>query len=428
MTAGALLDERDVALLLDAHTAVMERVATGASLALVLAEVATVLERTMDGATCSILRFDPATGSLRHGAAPNLPDAYNDGIDGMSIGPSAGSCGTAAYLGEPVVAEDVQTDPRWVGFRELAAEHGLRACWSSPIKGGRGLLGTFAVYHRHPFRPTPRHEALVERVTHLAAISIEHDELTEERQARTRAEEARLAAERANAAKSAFIATLSHELRTPLQAITGFTEALQGLDLTAEQRQQALERIDVAASHILTLVDDTLDVARIEAGALRLAVAPCPLAPLVDEVLGLLAPLARERGTVLARSGSDDAVADVDRLRLRQVLLNIVGNAVRYAGRSAVVDVSVRATGPGQHEIAVRDNGPGISDEMKSRLFVPFGRPDGDARNGRSASEGGAGLGLVLARNLVELMGGTLTLQSTSGIGTTVSIWLGAQP
>lgn len=426
MTGGVVLEQRDVALLLDAHTVVMERIAAGAPLAVVLAQVATVLEQTMEGATCSILRFEQESGCLRHGAAPNLPDAYNEGIDGLAIGPSAGSCGTAAYLGEPVVAEDVRTDPRWAAFRDLAEEHGLRACWSSPIKGRRGLLGTFAVYHRHPFRPTTRDAAIVERVSHLAAISIEHGELFAEREARVRAEEERLAAERANATKSAFIATFSHELRTPLQAITGFTEALQRLDLTAERRQQALERIDVAATHILTLVNDTLDIARIEAGALRLQIGPCELTPLIDEVIGLLAPFASERNTALVRSGSAGATAGVDRLRLRQVLLNVAGNAVRYAGRAATVDVGVAMLVDGRCEIAVRDNGPGISDEMKSRLFVPFQRLESDRPGEVSLSDGGAGLGLVLARNLVELMGGTLGLESAVGKGTTVRIVLPA--
>lgn len=426
MTAPASLEQRDVALLLDAHTNVMERIAVGAPLSLVLAEVATVLERTMEGATCSILRFEPATGRLRHGAAPNLPDAYNDGIDGLAIGPSAGSCGTAAYLGEPVVAEDVRTDPRWEAFRDLAQEHGLRACWSSPIKGRRGLLGTFAVYHRHPFRPTPRDEMLVERVSHLAAISIEHDELYVERQARARAEEARLAAERANAAKSAFIATFSHELRTPLQAITGFTEALQALDLTAERRQLALERIDTAATHILTLVNDSLDIARIEAGALQLQLGPCELDSVVDEVIGLLGPLAAGRRTALARTGDGAALALVDRTRLRQVLLNVIGNAVRYAGVGARVEVSISTDGAGTCTAAVIDNGPGISDEMKARLFVPFQRLDADRPGESGVSDGGAGLGLLLARNLVELMGGTLVLESEVGVGTTVRIGLPA--
>ena len=100
--------------------------------------------------------LDPVTATLHHGAAPSLPVSYAVAIDGMSIGPDEGSCGSAAYLGTPVVAADITTDPRWAGFRDLAWPHGLRSCWSTPICGRAGTSGTFAVYHDCVHQPTPR--------------------------------------------------------------------------------------------------------------------------------------------------------------------------------------------------------------------------------------------------------------------------------
>jgi hypothetical protein len=118
---------------LDRQTAVMEEIASGTSLPDVLDSVVSALEDLMPASQCSILLLDDA-GTLRHGSAPTLPEAYSEAIDGLVPGPLAGSCGTAVYFDEPVIAVDVTTDPRWEQFRELAARYRLRACWSSPIR------------------------------------------------------------------------------------------------------------------------------------------------------------------------------------------------------------------------------------------------------------------------------------------------------
>ena len=124
----------------------------------------------------SILLLDADRQHLRHGAAPSLPDAYNAAIDGIAIGPTVGSCGTAAFRAEPVYVEDIAADPLWADFRELALGHGLRACWSTPIISSRGeLLGTFAMYYREPRAPTRSDLDLVTFVTRSAALAIERD-------------------------------------------------------------------------------------------------------------------------------------------------------------------------------------------------------------------------------------------------------------
>jgi two-component system cell cycle sensor histidine kinase PleC len=401
---------------LDRQTSVMEEIASGAPLSAVLDSVVRALEELMPASRCSVLLLDEA-GTLRHGSAPNLPVAYSAAIDGLAPGPLAGSCGTAVHLGEPVIAVDVTTDARWEAFRELAARHGLRACWSSPIRCRSHVVGTFAVYHQAPYEPDQRDDELVRRFTHLASLAVEHDQAAKEREARHAAELARQGAERANLAKSQFVTALSHELRTPLQAITGFTENLQTLDLSPDQRRTALERIELASTHILSIVDDVLDLARVEAGAMPIDVSVVDAHEVVAASLGLIQPMADRRGVVVECTGPTAKVT-ADRRRLQQVLLNLLSNAVRFSPPEGTVRIATE-TGERHGRIHVVDQGPGIPRELQARLFVPFDRLGADA--GR---EGGAGLGLVLARRLTEAMGGELGLVSTVGVGTHFTVTL----
>jgi signal transduction histidine kinase len=309
-----------------------------------------------------------------------------------------------------------------VQFRELAAQHRLRACWSSPIRCRSHVVGTFAVYHQTPYEPDQRDEELVRRFTHLASLAVEHDQASTEREARHTADLARQTAERANLAKSQFVTALSHELRTPLQAITGFTENLQTLDLSADQRRIALERIGLASAHILSIVDDVLDLARVEAGAMPIDLCEVDAHVVIAESIDLIQPLADRRGVTVERTGPPIAVR-ADRRRLQQVILNLVSNAVRFSPSNSTVCITTEASDDATSRIHVTDHGPGIPKELLARLFVPFDRLGADA--GR---EGGAGLGLVLARRLTEAMDGTLELTSVIGVGTHITVTLSTIP
>lgn len=544
------LDHADSLDLLRRQTSVLELIAAGTPLTEVLTCVVVALEELIEGSRCSILLLDPATATLHHGAAPSLPSAYSADIDGVHIGPEAGSCGAAAYLGTPVVAADIRSDVRWRRFRDVATPHGMRSCWSSPIQGRTGTVGTFAVYHDQPHRPPLRERRLVERFTHLASVAIDHAGLfgalaesenrfrrafednavgmvlagvdgrmvrvnhalrymlgrTEvellgcalddavmssagsagqlerlardragsvhyeatarhpdghtidlavaasvvsgadgvpvnlsvsllditqrraaerERRARREAEVARAAAEAASRAKSEFVAALNHELRTPLQAITGFTELLRTLDLPPDRREAALEHIGAATAHVLLMVDDLLDIAKIEAEALPIRLETVELCGLLDEVCALLASLADEHGVTLRPAvPAGRGAVRADRRRLRQVLINLVTNGVRYNHAGGWVEIGAEEfgpeeSGPGTVTVAVRDSGCGIPPEMVSRLFIPF-----DRLGAERSSEPGAGLGLVVARALAQAMGGTLEVRSAADRGTTVEVTL----
>ena len=164
---------RESAELLEGQNRVLELIAQGSPLPRILDLLLGVIQAQCPGMLCSILLLDPDGIHVRHGAAGGLPEAFIRGVDGEPIGPRAGSCGTAAFRREPVVVEDIATDPLWDDYRELAFRHDLRACWSTPIFDAQRLvLGTFAMYFRAPGRPDARHLRLIEISTHIAAIAI----------------------------------------------------------------------------------------------------------------------------------------------------------------------------------------------------------------------------------------------------------------
>lgn len=165
--------EQENANLLKGQNRVLELIGRGARLDETLDSLVRMIEAQCPGMLCSILLLDPDGRHVLHGAAPSLPDEYNRAISGEPIGPRAGSCGTAAFRAEPVVVEDIATDPLWEGYRDIALKHGLRACWSTPIFGEeRRVLGTFACYFRVLARPRERHFKLIEIATYTAAIAI----------------------------------------------------------------------------------------------------------------------------------------------------------------------------------------------------------------------------------------------------------------
>jgi two-component system cell cycle sensor histidine kinase/response regulator CckA len=162
---------------------VLEMISSGAPLADVLTVLCQMIEERSPGLSCSVLLLDPSGKCLRHGAAPSLPRGFTVALDGVVIGPHAGSCGTAAYLADTVIVTDIAVDPLWSDYRDLALSNGLRACWSTPIiSNDKKVLGTFAMYYSEPRGPSRQDLQVIERATHLAAIAIERQRAETERQ------------------------------------------------------------------------------------------------------------------------------------------------------------------------------------------------------------------------------------------------------
>ena len=177
-TGVEIEDRKRAEALLTGEKRILEMAAKGDSLAQILDSLCRLVEEQASGALASILLLEG--NRLRHGGAPSLPKAYTDAIDGVVIGPSVGSCGTAAYRGEQVIVEDIATDPLWADYREVALPHSLRACWSTPVFSSQGtVLATFAMYYREPHSPSLRDQEIIEQITHLAGVVIERRQTIE---------------------------------------------------------------------------------------------------------------------------------------------------------------------------------------------------------------------------------------------------------
>jgi signal transduction histidine kinase len=270
---------------------------------------------------------------------------------------------------------------------------------------------------------------LVAEVTAANALIAENNkkleaEIAERRRVETQLVTARDAAEVANRAKSTFLANMSHEIRTPLNGVIGFTELLGMTKLDAEQEYQ-LEHIKTSANALLDVISDVLDFSKIEAGRMEVHLREHKLRELLQPCAEIVRASAVQKSLALDVDieVSADLVVRTDSVKLRQIILNFLGNAVKFTDRGAVLFSAklLRDTvNPVQAklQLSIRDTGIGMSEETLAKLFRPFSQAD-DSSTRRF---GGTGLGLVIARELTELLGGQLTLTSKLGRGTTVTV------
>lgn len=225
---------------------------------------------------------------------------------------------------------------------------------------------------------------------------------------------AKAAAENANQAKSAFLSSMSHELRTPLNAILGFTQLLasEALPITPEKKRDFTAYISKAGKHLLVLINEVLDLAKVESGTLTLSLEPVVLAEVMLECREMIEPLANKRNIRILFPHNDSLHVVADRTRLKQVLLNLLSNAIKYnrAGGSVVIACTIPAAG--RVRITMQDTGVGLGSEQLEQLFQPFNRLGQE-----TGAEEGTGIGLVVTKRLVELMGGEIGVTSTVGIG-----------
>ncbi|MGV8910601.1 MAG: PAS domain S-box protein [Propionicimonas sp.] len=261
-------------------------------------------------------------------------------------------------------------------------------------------------------RPVPNPHGPTER----CVVTVENIDKRMEREDALRAAEA--AARTANNAKNHFLSRMSHELRTPLNAVLGFGQLLE-MQLADTEHAESVGQILHGGRHLLNLINDVLDISRIEAGEVSISREPVPVTTVVEESVALMLPLAESAGVTLgAEEGPVDCWVLADKQRLRQILLNLLSNAVKYNRADGTVWVEHHA-GETEVAITVRDDGPGIEPELQSRLFTPF-----DRLGAEGTGVEGTGIGLALARSLAELMGGSLRVDSALGRGSAFTVAL----
>jgi PAS domain S-box-containing protein len=371
----------------EAEQRVLEQIAAGSPLPAVLTQLALMIEEQAPPTIASIMLLDESGTFVRTGAAPHLPAEYNRAIENAPIGPSAGSCGTAAFLKEPVFVSDIETDPRWGAYRELARRFRLRACWSTPVlSDDRRVLGTFALYYRDPRAPSEAERELIARVTHLAGIAIHRTQLDE----RMRALSAHIEAIREDERTS-----IAREIHDELgQALTALK-----MDIAWLARQTSESDWRARLEEMSKMSDELIDVVRRISAALR---------PGVLDDLGLVAAFEWQAQEFHRRTGTTFVVhANVTDERfdrdvstgLFRIFQEALTNVARHAA-ATFVDVRLDFD-DGRLSLRMKDNGKGIPNETAARP---------------------SSLGLLGMAERARRLGGTLEIKGEPGQGSLVAV------
>ena len=411
---GTVMDvtERKLAeVLRDEESRILEMIARDAPLEVILEKLVLAVEAQFAGLLCSVLLLDEDGQHVRHGTAPSLPKAYVKAIDGLCIGPKAGSCGTAMYRREPVVVTDILHDPLWEPYRGVAEPYGLRACWSTPILAHSSkALGSFAMYYREPRGPSPAETRALKMATHLAGIAIERKLAREERE-RLRHAQAELAHMNRVTMMGELTASLAHEVNQPIAA--ALTNANTCLRWLARDHPD-LKEARAAASRI---VKDQTRAAEIVSRIRLLFKKSSPEWEVVDvnesvrEMIVLLRSEAtRYNVTVRTELATDLPRIMGDRIQLQQVLMNLMINgmdAMKDVDGPRELAICSQQAHDGQLIVSICDTGVGLPRQQADQIFDAF----------FTTKPHGTGMGLRISRSIIESHGGRLWAADNSPRG-----------
>jgi signal transduction histidine kinase/CheY-like chemotaxis protein len=333
----------------------------------------------------------------------------------------SGAVAGAAKQGEPVQVPDMQAEPH-IPTNEIMLQAGYRARLLVPLMRFNEVMGALVVRRKAPGEFSKNTIDLLRTFAAQSVLAIQNARLFQEIEEKSRQ------LELASQHKSQFVASMSHELRTPLNAIIGLTEMMvtNGARFGTEKAAEPLKRVHRAGQHLLGLINQVLDLSKIEAGKLELNPESVSLAPLIDEVIGTARQLAQQNKNNLVVEAQEKLGAlTVDPMRLRQILLNLLSNACKFTTQGEV-KLRVRKVADGRNwvEFAVADTGIGMTAEQQAKLFEEFTQADSST----ARRYGGTGLGLAITRKLARMMGGDVTVASEPGKGSIFTVRLPAGP
>jgi signal transduction histidine kinase len=311
--------------------------------------------------------------------------------------------------------DDIRSDP---DYDQRGALAGVRTMIGVPLLRDGSPIGVIVLVRAIVRRFTSRQVELIEAFADQAVIAIENVRLFDEIQDKNR--QLQMASEN----KSQFVSNMSHELRTPLNAIIGLTEMMvtNAARFGTEKALEPLQRVNRAGTHLLGLINQVLDLSKIEAGKLELNPQTVQLAPLIEEVIGTARQLAEQNKNRLALETPNDlGTLTVDPMRLRQVLFNLLSNACKFTKEAEIKLQARRVVDGGEWiELAVADSGIGMTAEQQAKLFEDFTQADAST----AQRFGGTGLGLAISRKLARMMGGDVTVTSEPGKGSVFTVRL----
>ena len=383
-------------------------------------DVETVLDTIVSRATqiagadaCTIYEFDEAAEQFHLLATHNFDADFVEVLRVAHVRKGEGVMGRAAEVRQPVQVSDITQPAAYQSsLRDALIGAGYRAALAVPLLREDQIIGGLTLLRKTPGEFSPEVVELLKTFATQSALAIQNARLFREIEDKGRQLEV------ASRHKSQFLANMSHELRTPLNAILGYTELLRDgiYGQIPEKGRETMERIDRSGRHLLALINDVLDLSKIEAGQLTLSLGDYSLKEIVHTVVTALEPLAAEKKLALRVTLAPDLpVGHGDDRRLSQVLLNLVGNAVKFTDAG---EVRVAAwVSDAAFVVSVSDTGPGIAPEDQQRIFEEFQQAD----TSNTRKKGGTGLGLSIARRIIELHGGQLRVESAPGKGSTFS-------
>jgi signal transduction histidine kinase len=359
-----------------------------------------------------IYELDEGTHELRPRAITGLSSGLAEAVRTHALRMGEGATGRAAETHAPVQLADIRRQPDAYGarLRENVDRAGLRAVLALPLLREGRVLGVLTLARRSTGGFPAEVVELLQTFAEQSTLAIQNARLFRE------LEQKGLELEAASQHKSQFLANMSHELRTPLNAILGYTELIVDriYGEVPDKISEVMERVQKSGRHLLDLINDVLDLSKIEAGQLTLSLSNYSFPDMVEAVISATGSLAAEKGLNLTVEVEKDLpVAFGDERRTAQVLLNLLGNAVKFTEKG---ELRVRATrADGTIVVSVADTGPGIAESEQQRIFEEFQQVDSSS----TRAKGGTGLGLAIAKRIVEMHGGKLWVESILGRGST---------